>query len=321
VLSLSCSEQDDGVEVLFTVSDSGIGMSEESLAHIFDEFSQADLSTTRRYGGTGLGLTISQQLVRLMGGEIAVFSTLHEGSRFQFSLFFECLHHCQPAPVTNDPARLVINNLRNVGLEGLNVLLVEDNLLNQQIVKELLSAWKVNLVVFANGVQAIDWLHSSEGTECQLILMDIHLPGMNGIEITKKIRETPQFDTLPIYAMTAHVMTEEQESFIAAGMNGFIAKPIQPHALLACLQQVQLQTHRVEAPTNSLLPEGEAKGTNEQVNQLAELLRGWSADSITYWKAHQQAFMRYLGEEKHQLIAGHLQRFEFDKAIDLLSAI
>lgn len=315
VLSLSCSEQANGVLILFAVSDTGIGMSEESLSSIFDEFSQADLSTTRRYGGTGLGLAISQQLVRLMGGEIEVFSTVNEGSQFQFSLFFECLHQCRAIALTDAPP-LVINNLRDVGLDGLSVLLVEDNLLNQQIVQELLTSWKVNVVVVANGVRALAWLNSSEGQQCQLVLMDIHLPGMSGVEVTQQIRADARFAQLPIYAMTAHVMQEEQEGFMQAGMNGFIAKPIQPNELLACLQHVRLQHVNLEAAVVSDL--SASTELNDDVKVLIELLEGWSAESLSVWKEHQAAFRHCFGEDKYQLINGYLQRFEFDKAINCI---
>ena len=238
-LSLSVSQRKDKQILLtFSIADSGIGISLEQQKNLFQPFTQADTSISRRFGGTGLGLVISQKFVQLMGGEIVVESSPNEGSLFWFTLPFEIAKKSHSAgflPVkqnkraTNeelvDAAKTLVNT---------RVLLVEDMPLNQQVASEFLRNAKLRVVVADNGQEALDLL---EHTTFDVILMDIQMPVMDGLEATRIIRQQPQFATLPIIAMSAGVTLDEREKCQAVGMTDFIAKPIHPLQMLEKLAQ------------------------------------------------------------------------------------
>ncbi|MES2395974.1 MAG: response regulator [Bacteroidota bacterium] len=214
------SEIEDILELSFSVSDSGIGISKEKLSEIFEEFSQASSQTTRKYGGTGLGLAIAKQLIEQQGGSISVESEIDKGSKFTFNLKFK--KNFNPEFETVKDVSCSVENLE--GLKGLKILLVEDNLLNQILAKKILSNWKCRTTVAENGLIAIEKL---EKDDFDLIIMDIQMPEMDGNEATKYIRTkfpSPKCNT-PILAMTAHALAGEEEKCIRAGMNDYISKP------------------------------------------------------------------------------------------------
>ncbi|MCH8179514.1 MAG: response regulator [Proteobacteria bacterium] len=215
------------------VEDSGIGMDEDQLHHLFSEFTQADGSTTRRYGGTGLGLSITRRLVALMGGDILVQSAPSQGSTFFIQL-----------PVV--PARLpgLVPGASGAGdaarderlrLDGLRVLLVEDNVLNQQLASELLARRGALVTVAGHGLEALALLRQP-GAHFDVVLMDLQMPVMDGYQAAEAIRQNPQLQGLPVLAMTAHAMVEERERCLALGMQGHLSKPLDPAALYAALR-------------------------------------------------------------------------------------
>ncbi|HEY9100856.1 hybrid sensor histidine kinase/response regulator [Chitinimonas sp.] len=220
-------EQDAGGELVlaFEVCDTGIGMSAEQSARLFQAFTQADGSTTRKFGGTGLGLTISRRLVEMMGGQIGVESTLGVGSRFFFTVR---LAHGELAR-TQEQATNTIAALPK--LQGVSVLLVEDNDINQQIVVELLQAAGVVVEVAGNGREALDLLLLQPRPPYDLVLLDVQMPIMDGYATIRAIRAEPRLAELPVVAMTAHAMHEERQRCLDAGMNGHLAKPITPQSL------------------------------------------------------------------------------------------
>jgi PAS domain S-box-containing protein len=216
-----------GVRLVFVVRDTGIGMSAEEQRQLFQPFSQADSSTTRRFGGTGLGLSICKRLVELMGGEIRVASAPGAGSTFTFT----ALLARGPADLPEETAETSPENL--AGLRGKRVLVVEDQAVNQLLMHEVLAKVGVETTIAATGHEAVAAV--AAGGAFDAVLMDIQMPEMDGYEATRRIRALPGRERLPIIAMTAHVMAEERERCLAAGMNAHLGKPVQVNRLYAAL--------------------------------------------------------------------------------------
>ncbi len=212
-------ETETSVELQFSVIDTGIGISKDKLSTIFQGFTQASNETTRKYGGTGLGLTIVKQLIELQGGDISVKSELAKGSVFDFNLRFD---KSSKSLIENKNGYSKENE--TISMKGLNILLVEDNLLNQVLAKKVLSDWHWNVDIAENGLIAIEKVKQND---FDVILMDIQLPEMDGYEATRNIRKMGNTakSNVPIIAMTAHAMSGEAEKCINAGMNEYISKP------------------------------------------------------------------------------------------------
>ncbi|MEO6273890.1 MAG: ATP-binding protein, partial [Rhodoferax sp.] len=211
------------VQLRFEVRDTGIGMTAAQSAKLFQAFAQADGSVTRKYGGTGLGLAITRGLVERMGGDIRVHSEPGVGSCFSFQIWFGLADPATlPAAPDQAPARL----------DGLRLLLAEDNDINQQIAVELLQAAGAEVTVADNGRIALDLLAAAAPEHFHAVLMDLQMPEMGGLEATQQIRANPRYAELPVIAMTAHALREERERCLAVGMVEHITKPLDPIALL-----------------------------------------------------------------------------------------
>ena len=212
-------EDDDKVILKFAVTDTGIGISEEKIGTIFENFQQATSGTSRLYGGTGLGLAIVKQLIEPQGGTIRVNSIIHEGSTFSFTLPFQ---------KTNVDIELE-NELAEIDSEmkNIKVLVVEDIALNQLLMKTLLDDFGFERDIAENGKIAIEKLQEND---YDIILMDLQMPEMNGFEATKYIRNT-MHSTIPIIALTADVTTVDGDKCKAVGMNDYIAKPVDEKVL------------------------------------------------------------------------------------------
>ena len=217
----------------FTVQDTGIGISATEVQHLFQPFTQADGSITRRFGGTGLGLAISQRLVRLMGSNIEVASAPGQGSTFSFTIRL-ALSEQEPTS-RRTLAALPCAWEATTMIRGARILLVEDNAINQQVAREILERWGLLVVVAGDGEQALAALADSGPFDA--VLMDIHMPVMDGLEATRRIRRDERFRDLPILAMTAAVMAKDQAECREAGMNDHVAKPIRPEQLLGVLER------------------------------------------------------------------------------------
>lgn len=217
------SDQEDMVELKFSVIDTGIGIPKNKLMTIFEGFTQASNETTRKYGGTGLGLTIVKQLIELQKGTISVESKEGEGSTFSFILKYKKNLH-------PESKKRQIEEKEPESIPGLNILLVEDNLLNQILAKKVLTDWKWKVEVAENGVIALEKLSNNE---FDLILMDIQMPEMDGYEATRRIRSTfkPPKSDIPIIAMTAHALAGEAEKCLSIGMDEYISKPFDKKVL------------------------------------------------------------------------------------------
>jgi signal transduction histidine kinase/ligand-binding sensor domain-containing protein/ActR/RegA family two-component response regulator len=215
------------VGLRFAVVDTGVGIAESDCARIFEAFTQVDGSATRRFGGTGLGLAISAQLVRLMGGQLEVESALGHGSTFSFALAFgiaELQSQATVRPPIPQTAR------------PLSVLLAEDGPVNQLLARRLLEKAGHTVTVVETGAQAIDAVARAH---FDAVLMDIQMPQMDGFEATMRIRarEMGGQRRVPIIALTAHAMEGDRQRCLAAGMDGYISKPIRPEALFASLAE------------------------------------------------------------------------------------
>jgi signal transduction histidine kinase/CBS domain-containing protein/DNA-binding response OmpR family regulator len=223
--------------VRFQVEDSGIGLTDEQRERLFQPFEQADNSTTRRYGGTGLGLAISRHLIALMGGRIGVEGRLGAGSRFWFELPLPPAAGVQPEPILGSAA---VTSRRTTGgrlppaHQGRRLLLVEDNAINQEVALALLRDMGLNVEVADNGQVAVEM---AGRTSYDLILMDIQMPVMNGLEAAQAIHALPGRRELPILAMTANAFEADRQDCLRAGLCDHIAKPVDPESLYAKLQR------------------------------------------------------------------------------------
>jgi signal transduction histidine kinase/CheY-like chemotaxis protein len=218
---------DDGEMVVlrFSVRDTGIGLDEAAQRKLFEKFSQGDGSTTRRFGGSGLGLAISQQLVRRMGGEIRVTSKPGEGSEFYFEL---PMKRAAEAPVVIPAAESA-----QPFLSG-KVLVVEDDRINQRVISTMLQRLGMEVTVVENG---LDGVERAMAGGWSLVLMDVRLPTIDGLEATRRIRTMLNGAALPIVALTANAMPADREACLQAGMDDFLTKPVQRDQLIACLRR------------------------------------------------------------------------------------
>jgi PAS domain S-box-containing protein len=233
-LRVTLASRDDGeARLRFAVEDTGVGMTPPQLARIFEPFTQADGSTTRRFGGTGLGLTICRQVVETMGGELAATSVPGSGSTFTFEIPFRVsAAEVASADATRPGESFLATPSRR--LRGSRVLLVEDNAINQQVARELLEAAGVAVSIADNGRAAVDVVAASGGA-LDAVLMDVQMPGMDGVAATRAIRSVAANADLPIIAMTAHAEITERERCLAAGMNDYVSKPFEPSHLFKTL--------------------------------------------------------------------------------------
>ena len=241
VVAISVTTQDGPAgktKLLFSVKDSGIGMTAEQVAGLFTPFTQADTSTTRKYGGTGLGLAISRSLVELMDGTIWCESTPGKGSTFFFTALFDAIATgiaAAGAAGTAQPPGSEEAADDFADIAGMRVLLAEDNEINQMIAVELLAAKDVSVDAVNNGAAAVAALEKDKGYD--LVLMDIQMPEMDGLTATKILRAREAFADIPIIAMTAHAMVGDREASLDVGMNDHITKPIDPDLLYAALRR------------------------------------------------------------------------------------
>lgn len=209
----------DSIDVLFTFSDTGIGIDKNYLPHIFEHFTQASSDTTRKYGGTGLGLAICKRLVQVLGGELQVESTKDVGTRFWFSLSFKI----NPNKVVSADGS---NTPQYSSYPGMHVLLVEDNPINVFVVRKFLDRWEVQVDTADNGKEA---LLAVQRKQYDLILMDLQMPEMDGFEASALMRKAGL--QTPIYALTANVNSDAKQKVIESGMNDYISKPFNPDDL------------------------------------------------------------------------------------------
>jgi signal transduction histidine kinase/ActR/RegA family two-component response regulator len=224
------AETNDTATLRFALEDTGIGLSPEAQSRLFAAFEQADNSTTRQYGGTGLGLAITKKIAELMGGTANVSSTLGQGSTFWFTAVLQKSSEAavHVARAGNESAEQII--LRNH--PGKRILLVEDEPINREIAQMLLEDVGLAVDIAENGREAVE---KASATRYHIILMDMQMPVLDGLDATRQIRQLPECATMPILAMTANAFTEDKDRCFAAGMDDFLSKPVKPEILYATL--------------------------------------------------------------------------------------
>jgi len=220
-------DDSDAVVVRFEVCDTGIGIAPETQGRLFASFSQADASTTRRYGGTGLGLAVSKQLVELMGGDMGVVSDVGKGSTFWFTARLEK----RPAP---PPTR------STTGLAGRLALVVDDNDTNRAILEHTLRFWDMIPVTAREGAEALRLLHAhaQEGRLADVAVVDFHMPGMDGIELTRTIRADPVLAGMRVVLLTSSAQEGEAAAARQAGVDAYLTKPVRQWSLQRTLTAV-----------------------------------------------------------------------------------
>jgi PAS domain S-box-containing protein len=259
----------EGIE--FTVSDTGIGLTAAQQKRLFQAFSQADSSTSRKYGGTGLGLSISKSLAELMAGTVYMQSKFSRGSSFslalplvvpislqtsrQFTPVWECksIAPATMAPLLASPMRAVkSNDTLPMPLDGLHILVAEDNAVNQLIVQSYLESAGATVKMVGDGLEALTTLQNSGPWDFNLILMDVQMPNMDGLQATRKIRQLAQGRHVPIIGLTAHALPEELDRCITAGMNDHLTKPIDADLLTQFVEQ-----NAIRPPAGNKMAESE----------------------------------------------------------------
>lgn len=263
---------DSGRQVMLRleVCDSGAGIPADKIPVIFDKFTQADGSITRRYGGTGLGLAITKKLVEMHRGAISVESEVNRGSCFVVELPCEIpagpqrpLSRAEPLPEKEAAS--------NPAPAGYSILVVEDNQVNQRVVTALLHKHGYRTVIANNGQEALEML---AGLQFDLVLMDVQMPLMDGIETTRQIRANLHWQHLPIVAMTAHAMNGDRERCLRAGMNAYVAKPVQQAHLMAVISQhIRRCRERAREMRSSIDPARAALLLDSNAGLMEDMLR------------------------------------------------
>jgi PAS domain S-box-containing protein len=244
---------EDNVTINFEIKDSGIGMTAEQIERIFEPFMQADGSVTRRYGGTGLGLTITKGIIELMGGTLSVESAPGIGSKFSFELTFDLVDEADDS-LSHLPTLYDIEKPRFSGV----VLVCEDNSLNQQVICDHLTRVGLTTVVAYNGKEGVDIVKQrikNGEQQFDIIFMDIHMPVMDGLEAAARIAKTGV--TTPIIALTANIMSNDVELYKVSGMSDYIGKPFTSQELWRCLVKYLTAVSYSVTDENQLLAEDE----------------------------------------------------------------
>lgn len=308
----------------FSVTDTGIGIPKEKQGVIFESFAQADSSSTRKYGGTGLGLTIASQLVQMMGGRIWLESEPGKGSIFHFTAVFDLAPEIARANGVELPQSAGFGNHR------LNVLLAEDNEVNRKLAVRLLEKRGCSVVCAMNGLEA---LAAIEKQAFDLVLMDVQMPEINGYEATGCIREKERItgQHLPIIAMTAHAMTGDRERCLEAGMDGYVSKPIRSENLFNTIEEV-IDMNSVNYPMPSAGVSAMAALDHEKILEqvgndeelLAEIARIF-LDEYPHILARLKVAVaerdaKRIMEEAHSM-KGSVANFAFDPAVESAKAL
>ncbi|MBD3221690.1 response regulator, partial [bacterium] len=237
VTAALAGREGDALEVEFAVADTGIGIPVERQKAIFEAFNQADYSITRRYGGTGLGLTITSRLVKLMGGQLAVESEEGLGSTFRFTLPLEVAEPTAGGPAPDADADAAVG--------ALDVLVAEDNPVNRRFVTTLLERWGHRVHEAHDGAAAIEMWHRQR---FDVILMDVQMPNLDGLSATRTIRDLEMADgheRTPIVALTAHAFAEDEKRCREAGMDEYLSKPLKASLLRQTLERLAGEPHPV----------------------------------------------------------------------------
>lgn len=297
------SQDENSVEINFSVEDSGIGIAKDKLDLVFESFTQASSDTTRKYGGTGLGLTITKRLLELQNSIIYVKSELGQGSGFYFTLRFR-----KPAAYQIPPA-LIAKTLNGHPLKGVRLLVVEDNEINRLVTAKFLDRWGIVYDYAVDGEKALDKVADNP---YDLVLMDLQLPGMDGFETTRRIRA---YSPVPVLAMTASPLSEVKNRIFGAGMSDYILKPFQPDDLLRKITKYATCSimEKTAAQPDFVVPVTDTSVFRPTLNyaKIAEL----TADNEDYRQLLTQSYIKLFRQLKtdyeNALLAGDLAQLRF----------
>jgi len=263
ILHVKLLEADDNDSILlgFSISDTGIGIPSDKFETIFHSFYQIDNSRKRKYGGTGLGLTISRHMVNLMKGNIWLESKEGEGSIFYFTARFSCRSGEKP----------VLHTERKHGTDtyAFHILVAEDEIINQNLISTILQKKGCTVKLVNNGIEAMEALKKEH---FDMVFMDIQMPVMDGLETTRIIRNSDghEFEsTIPVIAMTAHVMKSDREKFLSAGMDDYIEKPLNFEEIFKCINRINKE---IEPPMEEIIDREKALNHVEGDAELLEEL-------------------------------------------------
>jgi CheY-like chemotaxis protein len=306
------------VMVIFYVQDTGVGIPPDQFPNLFLPFSQIEGAGTRGHDGTGLGLCICKQLVEMMGGRIWVESAPGQGSTFYFTVRFE---RTDSGETHTDRQSPKINVSRKKKLAGLRVLLAEDDPTNRNLIRAVLESDGILVEMVQNGARALSALQRKP---FDLVLMDIQMPKMNGLEATKIIRNEMGLLDLPIIAITALAMKGDEEKCLAAGMNAYISKPINLQVLFQTIWQLT-EPHRRKMTSHPGEAMAQMEQTEKNLEKILPALEGLSnaleASDPVAVQRHFAQVRKLLPDPVTERLRDYLRDYDYSRALSLLTSI